>query len=303
MTHPASRTARVDAFARRHFLWPGTLRLHRQALGWDILRAPVNVLLAPVALVLRALAWVLTRLRLPRAAAMLRRPRLLLRTAVAARVEALVLADLLDVPLDARTAASDRAALAQAVLAAPALRDAVRRCGDVAGARGMADRIVTAVADYSGTRAALSEITTALLTLILGAIAFHAVTPGAISIAPRLAGAMSKVAAIAAFPLGDTLGGVWYGAFPVGTPLWLTLALLVALIAAASLVAAFAGVLADPVQVWTGLHRRRLLRLLATCDAATEGATDRPFATHEHLAVRVFDLWDALLLVLRSFRG
>ncbi|MEX0277387.1 MAG: DUF6635 family protein, partial [Ruegeria sp.] len=33
------RRAEVDVFVARHFTWPGTLFLHRSALGWDILRA------------------------------------------------------------------------------------------------------------------------------------------------------------------------------------------------------------------------------------------------------------------------
>ena len=39
---------KVDAFVRAHFHLAATLKLHRAALGWDLLRAPVNVALAPV---------------------------------------------------------------------------------------------------------------------------------------------------------------------------------------------------------------------------------------------------------------
>lgn len=40
--------ARIDAFVRANFRLAGTLRLHRAALGWDLLRAPLNVMLAPL---------------------------------------------------------------------------------------------------------------------------------------------------------------------------------------------------------------------------------------------------------------
>ena len=37
------REAEVRRFVRHRFGLRGTLRLHRAALGWDLLRAPVNV--------------------------------------------------------------------------------------------------------------------------------------------------------------------------------------------------------------------------------------------------------------------
>ena len=52
-----ARLALVDAFVQRHFTWPGTLRLHRAALGADILRAPVNVLMSPILVLARLAAW------------------------------------------------------------------------------------------------------------------------------------------------------------------------------------------------------------------------------------------------------
>ena len=41
-----SRRSRVNAFVGRHFSLTGSLGLHRKALGWDVIRAPVNVALA-----------------------------------------------------------------------------------------------------------------------------------------------------------------------------------------------------------------------------------------------------------------
>jgi len=39
--------ARVPAFIDRHFHYPGALTTNRVALGWDMLRAPINLLWAP----------------------------------------------------------------------------------------------------------------------------------------------------------------------------------------------------------------------------------------------------------------
>lgn len=296
------RAGEVEAFVRRHFTWPGTLRLHRAALGLDILRAPANVLLSPVLVLARLSGWACGRLGLRRVADWLLRRQLLLRTAVAAKVEAAIVAELLGVPLGG-TAPCDRAALARAILAAPRFHDAIRRRGSVDGARAMADRITAAIADYSGTRSAMAELTTAVFTLAAGAMAFRALTPGMISMAPGVAEAVSRTSAIADFPLGAALGGVWYGVFPAGPSPPLVAATVAGLVVLGSILAAFAGVLADPVQVRLGLHRRRLVRLLVTVEAEIEDRPARPFLAREHFVVRALDLWDGALSLLRVFRG
>lgn len=40
--------ARVPAFIDRHFHYPGAIATNRMALGWDMIRAPINLLWAPV---------------------------------------------------------------------------------------------------------------------------------------------------------------------------------------------------------------------------------------------------------------
>jgi hypothetical protein len=149
----------------------------------------------------------------------------------------------------------------------------------------------------------MAEIVTALFTLAVGALVFHAVTPGMISMAPGVAGAVAQSVAIADFPLGDRLGGLWYGVFPVGPSPALVAATIAGLVLAGSTVTAFAGAIADPLQVWLGLHRRRLARLMRFVEAERIGTPGAGFPAREHLVMRVFDLWDATLAALRVFRG
>jgi hypothetical protein len=292
---------RIDAFVARHFTWPGTLRLHRAALGLDIARAPANLFLSPVLVLSRGIAWVLGRVGLRRAADWLWRRRILMRTDVAARVEAAVLAELLDVPLP-HGIPRDRAGVALAILAAPSFRDAIERTGSVAAAQAMADRIAGALGDYSGTRSAMAEIVTAIFTLIMGAIVFHTVTPGMISMAPGVAGALAQSAAISDFPLGERLGGLWYGVFPVGPGPGLIAATVAGLLLVGATLTALAGVIADPMQARIGMHRRRLIRLMRVV-AVERGGARAGFPAREHLVMRIFDLWDAALAALRVFRG
>lgn len=253
---------RVDAFVGRTFRLSGTLSLHGAALGWDLLRAPLNVALAPVFL-LTMLAALLARLvRLRRIGAWLSARRVLLPTSVSRAVRRRIETDLLE-----------NAALS------PASRRAIE--------------------DYTAVRSAVSEITTSLIVLAAGLGLFGTATPGIVSLTPSVSGHVVQSAAIANFPLGSRLGEVWYGVFPVTQPVWLMAATGVVLAMAASVVTTFAGILADPVQAALGIHRRRLIRLLDRI-AALEGRTSG--LAPEHILARLADLTDAGLGLVRLFR-
>ena len=72
----------MRAFVRQRFGLRGTLRLHRAAIGADLLRAPVNVALAPVFLLVKILARVARLVRMRRVAGWLARREVFLTTAV-----------------------------------------------------------------------------------------------------------------------------------------------------------------------------------------------------------------------------
>lgn len=155
-----------------------------------------------------------------------------------------------------------------------------------------------AVRDYVATRSAVSEMVTTLFVLLTGFVLFHSVTPGMISLAGPLAEMRLQSDAIANFPLGQGLGRLYYGVFPVALPVWQVVLTGVLLAMLGAVVTTFAGVLADPVQVATGIHRRRLMRMLARLDRAEAEGLAR-----EHLLARAGDMSDVLLSVWRAFRG
>src|ERR1700733_3043108 len=77
----ADRRARVTPFIDRHFTLRGALAIHRAALGWDIVKAPLNIFLAGPQVAARLAAMVAAKAGAPRIAGVLRRP-ILLPTAV-----------------------------------------------------------------------------------------------------------------------------------------------------------------------------------------------------------------------------
>jgi hypothetical protein len=130
----------------------------------------------------------------------------------------------------------------------------------------------------------------------------HQFTPGTISLGTALATAIAHHAAAASFPLGTALGGLWYGVFSVSVSPLLVVGTTVGLTAAASVAAAFAGVVADPVQRRLGLHRRRLLRLVDVLERQFEG-DDTAFAARDHYVARLLDLGDMLAGIYRIARA
>src|SRR5579875_2865421 len=148
--------ARVGPFVDRHFSLRGTASLHRAALGWDILRAPINLSLALPHAAQIAAASLLRRMGRPDAAARLLRHRLLLRTEAARQVQWLILTELLHLPAREAGRRVDFDGLAQAILHDPTV---AARLSDVATAlarRGgeaeFHERLAEALATYCGSR-------------------------------------------------------------------------------------------------------------------------------------------------------
>ncbi|QBX33760.1 hypothetical protein E4191_02770 [Paracoccus liaowanqingii] len=268
-TRQSRRDAALGRFAARRYGLRGTWSLHRHALGADLLRAPLNVMLAPVALLMQLMAWVLGRLGAARAGAWLRSRRVFLRSDVSRQIE------------------DDLGALITQLQAEGLGPDAAPA------------QIETALRRHAETRNAVAEITTSLIVLGMGLALFHRATPGMISLAGPMAQMRAHGAAVRDFALGDTLGRAWYWAFPVEISPLAIVATGLALAVVGSLITTFAGLIADPVQLWTGIHRRRLSRLMAGLDRGTDSTAPEP----EHLMARAGDLADTLSIIWRSWRG
>ncbi|HTW27242.1 MAG TPA: DUF6635 family protein [Acetobacteraceae bacterium] len=294
----AARRLRVDPFINRHFSVRGALRIHRAALGWDILRAPANLSLAGPNAAVHAAAAAARRFGAPRLAASLARRHVLLDTRVAREMRWLVMTELLELPARDGARESRRDALAEVLLADPRVEARVQETlAAVAGRAGEPEfrqRLQDAMGEYAATRAAASEITTALLSLSAGALALNKLTPGMVSLGPTLAAILAQQAAVASFPLGAGLGSVWYGLFPVAPPVALVAGLTGGMMLSASVFAAFAGIIADPVQRRLGLHRRRLLKLIDNLERQAFDPAAPAFALRDHYVARVVDLFDLL---------
>jgi hypothetical protein len=292
-----SRRARIDAFVDRHFTLAGSIALHRRALGWDLLRAPANLFLAGPALAVKLAAWAARRGGMEGVAAWLAGRRLLLETEVAREIEWLVATEFLEIPCRRRDRVSYHDALAETILADQ--RAAALLVAPAGAEPDFRRRLAAAIETYLGSRIATAEIATGFVAAGLGALVVKQATPGLVTLSSALAGMLAQQMAIAAFPLGASLGGLWYSLFPATAGRGLLAATTAGVFLGGAMLAAFSGVVTDPLQRRLGLHRGRLERLLRTMEADLCGAPGQNRIMRDHYVARLVDIFDLIALAMR----
>ncbi len=299
-----TRRARIPAFIRTHFSVSGALRIHRAAVGWDLLRAPVNIALAVPHLLKLLLCALLRRGGRTRAADRILRVRTQLETKVEREIRWLIWTELLELPYGDRGRTSERDALAEILFARPsvaealaAAKDAVTENRDDPAFRAKLSEHLTR---YTGARNATAEIATALASTGAGSLLVQQVTPTAISLGPPVAALFAQQAAVFAFPLGSGLGGIWYSMFPPEPSAGLIAGVTATLLVVTSVFAAFAGVIADPVQRALGFHRRRLDSFVEAVGADLADGRVGEFRVRAHYVARLFDFFEAVRLAVRA---
>ena len=148
------------------------------------------------------------------------------------------------------------------------------------------------LARYAGARTAAAEITVAILAGVATLALLDRFAPGALSAGRALADVVQHEVAVREFPLGDWLGGAWYGVFAPTTATSTIVLSILGVMCLLSMCAAFAGVAADPLQRALGLHRRRLRRMLDALQRASDERADARFEPRDHYAARATDALD-----------
>ena len=299
-----ARRGKVEDFVDAHFTFSGSLGLHRNALGLDLIWAPVNVALMLPTVGAKLGAMVARRVGAGRAAEWLDRRNRLLPTSVDREIEWLIYTELLELPFDDGVRRSVRDALAEEILSDPVLIRAVsgplRAIGQHVEDPDLHERMTDILESYAGSRAAAAELAGAMINLGAGALTLNQFTPTAISLWPALAAMLAQYLAISSFPLGATLGGAWYGLFPAAPSALLVGVTTGGMIAGMSIATAFAGVLTDPVQRQFRLHQRRLWRMLDLLQRSFQGAGGQAVVAREAYVARILDLIDILRTMHRT---
>ena len=291
--------ARVAGFVDRHFSPRGSLRLHRQAIGLDLLRAPVNAALIVVYVAMQLLAAVLRHMRWQRPAGWLATRTPFLSTAVARSLTWAIQTELLDLPFDDGKRRWQHDALAEEIIGDPALAPFLAAAAANRQQLNPAS-LARLIAGYTDARNAAADLFNNVVFASAGAAAFKELTPGALSLGPAIAAAAAHQAAVATFPLGAGLGGLWYSVFAVKPSAAAIAATTLGLVGVAAVLTAFVGVVVDPLLRLTGVHQRRLHRLIETLGRRLRGEDAAAFRVRDHYVARIFDLVDLARAGLRA---
>ena len=301
----AARHERVTAFVDRHFGLIGALRLHRHALGLDLLRAPANVLLMVPYLSMQLGGAALRRLGARRAARRLSSRTPFLDTDVARELTWRLHTELLELPYDDGRRRSDKDALAAEMMADARVAAAVDRLAALAKRHAHdSDRqarlrhLLESLRQHARGRGRSGQQRPAGERGYGGLSEAHG---GHAHARPRSRGGARPAGRDRELPArrepgrhlvrsvpGDGLGRAWSPARPAAS------------CCSRRPPPAFAGVVSDPVQRAVGLHQRRLHRLIDALGRELKGDSDAAFHVRDHYVARIFDLIDLARATYRA---
>lgn len=283
--------ARVRPFVKRNYRYPGVWATNKPAFGWDLLRLPLNLAWAPFYIASIATRSLCHRLGWDRLAKRLQRVPAGITTDVQKHSTELIYRELLLWPTDTAHANPIHDAVVAEINQLP-MDVGVAETTQV---RHLVSEVASdALEQLQITRTASADISNASISTLIGAFAYKKFAPGGIAIGMLLAGTISRHEAIDSFPLGRFLGGIFYGRFPPDSSL-LTIAVSIAsVLLVFAVLASFSGLLTDPLQALTGLHRRRLHKLIDRVEQDIKAKVSGSFRPKDQYLARIFDLLDLL---------
>ncbi|MES9851972.1 MAG: DUF6635 family protein [Candidatus Thiodiazotropha sp. L084R] len=271
--HISACRERIPQFIKDNYAWPGAWHLNRRAWGWDIAIAPVNFILGFPNFLVRLMALLFEFLKLKRIAHWLNHLHLGFSTRIQQHLLSTLNNDLLKLPEYKKPQESS-----------------------------IHNLIISAASEpsklYIQTRNVAADITAGTLAAILGLIFFHQFTPGSISAGSLIAKEIARDQAINGFLFGETLGKLYYTLAPVTPSINVILISLIVIMTIIAIVAAFSGIIHDPVQTATGIHQRRLNKLFDAIEESACSTLSKGYRPKDTFFGRVYDLIDWIKGVL-----
>ena len=253
---------RIPEFVQANYGLRGAVRLNRRALGKDIVIAPFNFFMGLPNFLFKLLALLCSWVRLQRLSRWLSGIHIGLKTSVQKRLGEQLESELFLLQEQGQGNAWKK------VISEP-------------------------LETYLQTRNVAADITAGTLGAVIGLMTFDQFTPGSISAGSVMSDWAAKEHAVSQFLFGETLGSVWYGVFPVSAPWWLVMTVFALVMLVVAVASAFAGFIHDPIQTWTGVHHRRLNKLLDAIEEQAQAAEDSTgYQPKDTFVGRIYDVID-----------
>lgn len=256
-----SRRARVDAFVRDHFDAKATLLRVRRTFVHDIWRHLFNFVFAIPSLAARKIGTWLEKLGWDQWARRLLELPLSLKPSAEARIETLILTELLGLG-----SPTDQAhAYAQAIFADPELRalaplhPAVRR---LASPEHFSERAAGPLFDFANSRWTIFQALSSAMLLLAARTIFGEAGFDVFAIGNKVAADRARHEKSSRFFLGEKAGDVFYGIFPPDpTPFQVFSSIAMLIVGSAAGAVVLSAVL-EPVMLVAGVQKRQLMKLI-----------------------------------------
>lgn len=285
--------ARIPEFTKANFSYPGCWHLNKVAIGWDLLRAPLNLFWAPVYAFLQIMAFGCAKLGWVRTEKLLKRAPGGFTTRVQKHISEKVYTDLLQ--RSTRGAQADRLY----ELLVTALEEKLEnKTGLDFDHQALYKRFEPLIKDtleqYQITRTASADITNGITSTIIGAFAFKKFTPGGLGIGFLIAAAFAKSTAANSFIFGATAGSLYYSLFPPEPSLALITVSTLITLCFLAFFASVSGLIFDPIQYRTKLHAQRLRKMINKLEADFIAKNRSSYHPKDQYVARIMDIFDAL---------
>ncbi|WP_339805401.1 DUF6635 family protein [uncultured Marinobacter sp.] len=298
------REHRIDGFVRHHYSFRGALKIHRHAIGWDVVRVPVNIVWSVVNIFLALLGFVAGLVRLKKLQNWIKKIPPGLETDMDRQISWLIVTELLELPYQQGQKVSDKDALMTEILKDSELRSLLNEVLEAfsvpAKSPEFREKLDAKLAEYGATRTASADLASNATLLVTSKVALGQASFGALSAGTAVSAMVANSAAASNFWLGSSAGSYYYAVFPVAASARLFLAVTAVVAVVLALVSTFIGILTDPLQAKLGIHQKRLRKLVGAVGDDLSGEAGADFELREKYAGRLFDIVDVLSTVGRS---
>ncbi len=256
---------------------------------------PANLMWTPLYLLIQLIGYICLRLKWKRIGGLIKRVPSGFVTSVQSRIRDLIYSQLLGNPSHPEKCELYRFISEEILQTVPASsRTSAEDWNQTYIKDALPPLIAQILEQYSITRTASADIANTVITTAAGAIVLKQFTPGGLGLGIIVATLYIKARMASDFMFGETLGGVYYSVFPPEPTLGIIALSTLIVMCCLAIVAAFSGLLTDPIQYYLHIHQKRLRKMLKHMAKDFKRQSKGSFHPKDQYLARIMELIDAL---------